>query len=821
MVATRRSTSHTSYMSLIPLAPSDDDVAPCSSTSHSDSDFKETIMDTADPKQKTARTTRSRVPLWKNVLRWRYDSTADCRLSTTWEYWARDKSNKKYKLTDSCNPDDHHVVDSRVRMFWSDQGSVTRHWDAEDTRLLLTVTVYNDIKKSPSILIQGCSTPVWTYNEFVHLIDLVSDLSRGQDITSSCTNLLALPDNGPLYSELTDEEAETDPLCTTTPTCSLPTAPPHPPATPSADSNPTCTPDSDQVKPRPLEPSQPSHSQQSMTICQEVLDLVSTNMSPRAKPKCLPSSPVHKTNSHHLSGHPPTPQPNQTQPGTLSQSAHMETMTESQRAVISTVPADTFNINFLLQTSLVLMANTLKKAQDEIQELKSEITTAKASLPSDLKLMRLQICNEQKAADMRVSEKLSELQAQIQELSKENRMKDVKLKKLEDKITGLSHELKTRTALKPKNQSSKSTQASTHSHQQSNIQVPASSQSEYIRKPDQDTSHAHNPLQYTRTLLIGDSNLRHVNARRLDPKGLTTIRTRPGITIGRLTEELKSGRIDDKYKHVILHVGTNDVGNLHSSHEIIKDTKNLIGTCRSKFKGASISMTQILPYPQEDVTTANQEIKQVCDKLDVKWIELPIQHSLAFFQRDGIHLNRRGVGSFVRAIRPHDHRSKNVSNIETLITQRNVSSTDHVQLYDEHNLGLQTIHESPMSANVKSNSINIQPDFKAHEQPQHESPPSHSPRHAQSAISHFHPTPLSLDHTHSSLQPGQIPPHFHTHPSQFLSDLASQKFQYLPHPPPFNHLMYTPQHPYLPYSIHLNRSFMHNMPTLQNLYTSP
>ena len=61
------------------------------------------------------------------------------------------------------------------------------------------------------------------------------------------------------------------------------------------------------------------------------------------------------------------------------------------------------------------------------------------------------------------------------------------------------------------------------------------------------------------TLLIGDSNLRKVERRRLDRSGGTHVRTFPGATVNNVTASLSKRFPRNDVKTVIIHVGGNDM----------------------------------------------------------------------------------------------------------------------------------------------------------------------------------------------------------------------------------------------------------------------
>ena len=66
-------------------------------------------------------------------------------------------------------------------------------------------------------------------------------------------------------------------------------------------------------------------------------------------------------------------------------------------------------------------------------------------------------------------------------------------------------------------------------------------------------------------LLIGDSNLRHVDRRRLDQNGKIRVRTVGGATAGDFSASLTNQSPREDTSHVIVHIGTNDCSDTMTS----------------------------------------------------------------------------------------------------------------------------------------------------------------------------------------------------------------------------------------------------------------
>ena len=393
--------------------------------------------------------------------------------------------------------------------------------------------------------------------------------------------------------------------------------------------------------------------------------------------------------------------------------------------------------------------------------------------------------NELKATNASINRELSEIRTKLEAITKDNDAKDTKIKRLEDKITSLSHELRKRTSPVSNNSNTNSAispptpiaSPSPSMPQSSPRQSPSLTssmssevnyESEGADAQQQDSNRSPTSM-LARTLLIGDSNLRHIKPRRLDPLGRTSVRTLPGTTINKLSDRLKNGEVQGSFKNIILHVGTNDVRNYRSPTEIVQDMKGLIKQCKSTFHNPSIAVTEILPQfcdnKRYSPVSENKNIKNLCASMNVQWIPLPIHHA-SNFKHDGLHLNMKGVAALAKAVRPHPpmFHDETPSNIETIVSGR-YSQSDAAtwnkfavqelpQTQDQHNM--RPLNNHPAPARPQSHPQGFMP--QTTRTPQHQ---------GQSMNVHIQPQPDSVQpylNTGFFPTPDPLYPYFVHHP---------------------------------------------------------
>ena len=131
-----------------------------------------------------------------------------------------------------------------------------------------------------------------------------------------------------------------------------------------------------------------------------------------------------------------------------------------------------------------------------------------------------------------------------------------------------------------------------------------------------------------------------------------------GDTIARLTNRIARGEADlGPFDHVIVHVGTNDIGRRQPFENILSDFANLVGIIRKVKPMINVIISAILPRPvdhedtDEMIRRINFHLKNKMSKdLNFKFICTfkPFMHAgnvkLEFFAKnDGLHLNTVGT----------------------------------------------------------------------------------------------------------------------------------------------------------------------------------
>ena len=118
--------------------------------------------------------------------------------------------------------------------------------------------------------------------------------------------------------------------------------------------------------------------------------------------------------------------------------------------------------------------------------------------------------------------------------------------------------------------------------------------------------------EYRKVTIIGDSIAKHLS-------GLhgVTLQIFSGRTISQISAKIDKNEANlEPYDYVIIHAGTNDIGNRHSFKELISDFGNLVGICQKKKPSIQIIISGILPRPK-DHTISDPVIRDVNKHLRV------------------------------------------------------------------------------------------------------------------------------------------------------------------------------------------------------------
>ena len=165
-------------------------------------------------------------------------------------------------------------------------------------------------------------------------------------------------------------------------------------------------------------------------------------------------------------------------------------------------------------------------------------------------------------------------------------------------------------------------------------------------------------LQPTSTsLVLSDSQLKHLSKYDLDGSGLTQVYSLSGGTLSDLTNALNdlydsslSSR-RDKITDVFVFIGGNDLSSGANLTSVDQDLNKLIGTLCLVLPKAEQHFLSFLPRPdtQPDlISAANLLLKRSCGP---HFVELPLLSATStFFKPDGVHLNFKGVSTVCKTI---------------------------------------------------------------------------------------------------------------------------------------------------------------------------
>ncbi|CAH1233111.1 Hypp591 [Branchiostoma lanceolatum] len=167
---------------------------------------------------------------------------------------------------------------------------------------------------------------------------------------------------------------------------------------------------------------------------------------------------------------------------------------------------------------------------------------------------------------------------------------------------------------------------------------------------------------YTKVLLIGDSNLKYIN-----PRGLheTTVHTRPGRRITDIARELDETDLQP-YSHIVVHAGTNNLSEKDDENDITtigKEAEVLCSTIRNKQPTAKIVISGICPradrvLPATKVEPANTALRRVAEENRALFVdnEGSFQYrngrlNTTLYDKDLLHINRkRGASRLIANI---------------------------------------------------------------------------------------------------------------------------------------------------------------------------
>lgn len=144
----------------------------------------------------------------------------------------------------------------------------------------------------------------------------------------------------------------------------------------------------------------------------------------------------------------------------------------------------------------------------------------------------------------------------------------------------------------------------------------------------------------------------------------TTLQVFSGRTISHVANEIQYGHANlEPFDYIILHVGTNDLGNRSPYAHIISDFGNLIGIIQNKKPSIKIIVSAILPRPVDlDITDGVRRAvndylqKSISKSMRFKFVcsykpfmRAGMVPTELFAKRDGgLHLNTAGTSALTR-----------------------------------------------------------------------------------------------------------------------------------------------------------------------------
>lgn len=154
--------------------------------------------------------------------------------------------------------------------------------------------------------------------------------------------------------------------------------------------------------------------------------------------------------------------------------------------------------------------------------------------------------------------------------------------------------------------------------------------------------HAKRDTARQRTLILGDSMIKHVKA-----KGCRVL-TFPGIRMKQLRAKIANFPEEEKrgVNTVILHVGTNDIHNALAADDILGETLNLIRDTKKYFPGSIIVVNSIISRRDKSkhfVNTVNNNTRWACLDRGAIFNNVSSYITDNCLGRDGLHVNRRGT----------------------------------------------------------------------------------------------------------------------------------------------------------------------------------
>ena len=152
-------------------------------------------------------------------------------------------------------------------------------------------------------------------------------------------------------------------------------------------------------------------------------------------------------------------------------------------------------------------------------------------------------------------------------------------------------------------------------------------------------------------VLIGDSNIKFISSTRF-PEKIAKIRCG---TYQSLPETIKNIDLQNA-KHIILHLGTNDIETAKSPQEFEENVLNALDAISNKYPESEITISELFPRKdtqQKKVQTANDILNKIAETIPWKGLVGLLRHP--YIEQDMLedskHLNRYGLKPFITNIK--------------------------------------------------------------------------------------------------------------------------------------------------------------------------
>jgi hypothetical protein len=164
-------------------------------------------------------------------------------------------------------------------------------------------------------------------------------------------------------------------------------------------------------------------------------------------------------------------------------------------------------------------------------------------------------------------------------------------------------------------------------------------------------------------LLIGDSNMRRINMKRLNREGEIQVKTISGARISTLQQAIAGMSTTKAIKKLVLHAGTNNIAGRRretdSVAQCVEQYVSLLDTARSKMPDAKIAVCAVPPLKPwglcKAVRQLNGELRDLCRKRGVAFLSHEALWQVDDYGKldpdiltDDVHFSQLGLGLYLR-----------------------------------------------------------------------------------------------------------------------------------------------------------------------------